>query len=302
MKKLLFLAAATLSLAACNNNDDNYIDQPVEAHISATIGQSAVSRASETSWEEGDSIGISMTGNGINYVNLKYTTEAGNGIFTGTGMYFKTHIDPLTLIAYYPFTGSEDTTPEIVEVSTTADLQNPDGQPTFDFLYANLENVTGRNPNVEFTFAHKMSKISLIFKNGNVGTDISRITSYQIDGLILEGTFNPLTGVCSANADADPSTLALTIPAGTLTKGDELSPIIVFPQATAGKTVTLRIHDNEEQDYICKLDFGTEGLVSGNNYLYTITVSKTGLTVNSTIADWEYKELGSEAKSDDSDD
>ncbi|MDE6012267.1 MAG: fimbrillin family protein, partial [Prevotella sp.] len=231
-------------------------------------------------------------------VNMKYTT-GGNGKFTGPPMYFKNHIDPMNLTAYYPYKGDEGTLPALIEASTGADNQTSDKQPEFDFLYASLENITGSNPNVEFTFAHKMSKITFIFEDGNIGTDVRKITSYQIDGLILEGTFNPATGVCAANNVAPES---LTMTTTGVEKGKQLPSLIVFPQATAGKTVTMKIKDSEKQDYACTLNFGDDGIVAGNNYQYTIKVSKTGLTVNSNITDWIDNRLASEAKSDDSDD
>lgn len=295
MKKILFLAIATLTLAACNN-DDNYVDEPVAAQITATIGQSAVTRASGTSWTEGDSIGISMSGNGVNYVNKKYTTENGDGAFTGTTMYFKNNQEKVTLTAYYPFAGTENSAPT-VEASTTAENQKAGNQPKIDFLYAKKENVTGSEPKVDLTFTHQMSKLTFKFIKGNDGTDVSKILSYQIEGLILDGTFDTETGICAVK-DIDPETLIIAT-SGVQTEA-ELPSLILFPQATAGKTVKLRITDSDEQYYACTLNFGDDGIVAGNNYLYTITVSKTGLSVNSSITDWNtIDDLESEAKSED---
>ena len=294
MKKILFLAAATLSLAACSN-DDNYIDQPVAAQISATISNSALSRASGTKWFEGDEIGITMTGNLVSYLNQKYTTDNGDGLFTGAAMYFKNHIDPLTLTAYYPYTGDEGTTPAAIDISTTGEHQTAKGQPDFDFLYAKLDNVTGRNSNVEFTFTHQMGKITLIFKDGK-GADVSKITSYQIDGLVLDGTFDTATGVCAAK-DVAPATLSMTT--ADVVSEKELPSLIVIPQSTADKTVRLKVTDSEDQDYACALIFNDDAIVAGNNYQFTVTVSKTGLTVNqSTITDWDTTEIGADADSD----
>ena len=287
MKKIFLLAAAVMALAACNNAD-NDVDGPVAAKVTATIGQSALTRASETLWANGDKIGITM---GDRYTNVPYTT-AGNGVFTGDTMYFKNKTEPVTLTAYYPFAGTKGTAPGLIEASTIADNQTTDKQPGFDFLYAE-ENATGSEPNVNFTFSHRMSKLTLIFKNGNNGTDVGKLTSYQIDGLVLDGTFDTTTGVCAANNVA-PESLSMTTTG--VESGRQLPSLIVFPQATAGKTVTLKIKDNENQDYACTLNFGDDGIVSGNNYQFTITVNKTGLIVNtSTITDWNKQESSADA-------
>lgn len=281
MKKIFLLAAATLAMVACNN-DDNYnnVDDPVAAHITATIGESAVTRASETSWVEGDLIGITMGGR---YVNMKYTAESTDGKFAGNTMYFRNKRDPETLTAYYPFTGTGGTAPDIITATTSVERQTSVEQPKFDFLYAKKENVTGSEPNVNLTFSHKMSKLTLTFKNGD-GMDVSNIKSYTIDGLVLEGTFNTATGVCAAKADVAAAPLCISMAEGTVKNEEALPSLILFPQ-TPGK-VTLKITDSGEQEYACVLNFGDGGIVSGNNYQYTIKVSKTGLSVNFGIEEW----------------
>lgn len=293
MKKYILLAAVAISLAACNS-EDNYTDDPVALHISATIGQSATSRASDASWKVGDLIGVSMSGR---YSNIKYTNTSGSKSFEGAPMYFKNKVEPVDITAYYPFTGKEDEMPGIVEVSTTADRQTSEVQPTFDFLYAAKENVTGSEPNVELAFSHKMSKLTLIFKNGNDGTDVSRINACEINGLVLEGSFDPATGVCAAKTGIAAADLSFN---PTVTNGEELPPFILFPQ-DAGK-VTLKIHDRDNQSYSCELNFLDSKLVSGNNYQFTVTVFKTSMSVNASINDWEFVTGSSEAKSDVSND
>lgn len=285
MKKYILLAAATLALAACDNND-NYVDEPVAAQISATIGESAETRASGESWDRNDKIGITM---GTKYTNMEYTTN-GDGTFTGTTLYFNNKNDLVTITAYYPYTGTEGQTPAVIEATTSVDLQTAYDQPKFDFLYCTQE-VKGENPKVNLQFSHRMSKLTIKFEGGN-GTDLSKIKieSCRISGLTLNGTFNPVSGECKASTT--PSDLNLTPTDNTLT------PLIIFPQN--GDNVTMKIHDSESQDYTCDLKF-PDGIKPGNNYQFTIKVNKTTLSVNTTITDWNTENVESEAKSDDGD-
>lgn len=290
MKKYILLAAVVISLTACNN-EDNYIDEPVAAQISATIGGSDLSRARDVSWDNGDNIGISMNGR---YLNLQYTTENGDGVFAGTPMFFNNKVDPVTLTAYYPYTGAEGESPAIIEATTDAGRQTADEQSKFDFLYDKQENVTGAQPNVNFTFKHMMSKLTLNFINGNKGTDVSKITSCEIGGLILEGTFDPVSGVCSANTDTPSSVLNLT---PTVTNGNVSLSLILFPQNTGN--VTMRITDSENQKYSCDLNFKNNCLESGNNYQFTIKVKKTELSVVGGITNWNTESSEGKAESAD---
>lgn len=291
MKKYILPAAAAILLIACNTEDNNIVE-PVAAQINATIGGSTLSRARDITWESGDYIGISMSGR---YINMKYITENGNGTFTGSTMYFKNKVEPVSICAYYPYAGTENEMPAVIEASTDAERQTADEQSKYDFLYAFKENVTGAQPVVNLQFSHKMSKLTLILKNGNDGTDVSKIISYTIEGLIHQGTFNPATGVCAAKPEVDAT--PLTITPVSVQHANALPSLLLFPQAV--NKVTLKIKDSEDQDYLCELKFGNNCLESGNNYQFTINVSKTGLSVSSSIANWETVGLKGDAMSDD---
>ena len=178
MKKYILLAAAAVSLAACNTEDSFIDDEPVAAHISATIGENVLSRAHDVKWDNNDNIGVTMDGL---YSNIKYTTANGDGMFSGSAMYFRNKQDLVTITAYYPFTGTEEQTPAIVEATTGVEHQTDAERPGIDFLYATKEGVTGAQPKVNLQFEHKMSKLTLVFKNGNDGTDVSKITSCRIE-------------------------------------------------------------------------------------------------------------------------
>lgn len=293
MKIIYIIAAATIALSACSNDTENYVDEPIAAHISASIGNSSVTRAADTSWGAGDEIGVTMGGR---YANIKYTTEEGNGDFEGTPLYFKNKREPVTLIAYYPFAGTEGTALDVIEESTPGTRQFSDEQAKFDFLFAKKENVTGLNPEVKFDFSHMMSKITLIFKKGT-GADVNNISSYTIEGLVLKGTFNPSTGECAAQS-VDTEAIDIDLTEVNIVSGESVNPLIVFPQNPAADSILLKITDNEDQDYACYLNFGNDGLMSGNNYQFTITVNKTGLIVDkSTISDWDKKPLDNDANS-----
>lgn len=297
MKKYILFAAAALSLAACNNDNDNIIDEPVAARISASIGNSAVSRASDQQWAEGDAIGITMDDR---YVNIKYTTDAGDGIFTGETIYFRNKREPVSLSAYYPFTATESMSDYIIEASTSAEFQTSELQPTFDFMHAALENVTGASPAVKFDFAHKMCKLTLQFKNDETNTQkdvVSLITSFSIEGLKHEGTFNTRSGECVAKSAVAAEPIEFSFGEG---KVNDVEPLILFPQTVT--SVTLKLSDSENQDYACELKFPDNQLKSGDSYHFSITVKKTELSISHEITPWVAKDIEGEASSDDYDD
>ena len=134
-----------------------------------------------------------------------------------------------------------------------------------------------------------MSQLTLTFKNGS-GADVSNITSYSIDGAKLDGTFNLSDGVCSPKTDGEAESLRIDLSNVEVINEKELAPLILFPQVMTGGQLTLKIKDNEGQDYACTLNLENNRLEPGYNYKWTVTVNKTALSVDrSEIVNWVTK-------------
>lgn len=278
--RFLAFAALALTLAACNNDNENLNDGPVAAQFTADIYKAVSTRVNPegTDWTDGDCIGIT----GAGYTNVPY--KRGNGQFVPDGavIYYK---DPQTKTfnAYYPYQAEGGT----VTVSTTADKQGSG----IDFLFATGAEGSNDNPTVSFTdktdeggednsFHHRMSRITLTFKAGD-GVDFSmgKPESYTLGGLILTGTFNTADGIATADDGAQAGELAIELTDGNLT-----SSVILFPQAAA--SLPLAVNYNGEE-YNATLTVPEGALQAGNNYTYTVKVRNRGLEVSeATIAPW----------------
>lgn len=272
--KYTLIAAVAIAMASCSNHDEPATENDGAATVTANIGE-IVSRAAETSWGNGDAIGISTTSTGkTQYTNMEYTTT-GNGDFThsggkASGIFFQS-MEEVTFSAYYPFSGAEGTEAGTINASTTDQTK----QTSFDFLFA--ENGTARrtNPNLVLNFKHTMTRLCLKFntdtQSGFTAADINSAT-FSLDGLKLSGTFDTATGVATATGEA---TSAWPITANTD------AALILFPQSGADVKVTVAI---DGQNYSCTI---APELAAGTSYTYSINVKKTGLKVGSlTIADW----------------
>lgn len=315
MKKIYLLAAAALALAACDSNDVNPDDSQQAIKVFATIGESVQSRASDTQWAAGDRIGISSTVGAVGgpYINLKYTTAGTDGNFTGTPMFF---YKPMTLTAYYPYSGEEGKVPgDHGVISATTDAAAQKNLPAIDFLWDQQTDIKASDPNktsepnVNFKFAHKMSKITFtflssepVYKNGveiSKGVNVSDMVAYELEKLIVSGTFNTEDGVCKAKTDAteDKKGLKITFEKGTAQNEKALPSLIIFPQELPEEngvsTMTLRIYTDEisgtkNQEYKCNISFSDGEIKSGYHYKYSIKVTKYGLIVGQMSIDkWD---------------
>lgn len=291
--RLLALATLALTLAACNNDDENN-NQPV-ARFSAEISDATLTRAVGTSWHENDEIGITATGNEAmkQYSNVKYTTEKNDGNFTGSPIYFQNNQN-VTFTAYYPFSGTEGNPAGKLTPKTEATNQTPTNQKNIDFLFAEAKDKNCNNANVAFKFYHKMSQITLTFIAGDDISFSGTKISYSLEGLRMSGEFDTSNGTATATGE---TTETLTIENVILSDTPaEVAPVILYPQDITDVSDVSRIKLSvtlDGQTYSCVLQTGTDTktdlteLKAGNNYTFKITISKTGLTLNkSSIEKW----------------
>lgn len=293
MKKIFLLVASTLALVACDNTDENPATSSLTVQVSATIGESVSSRAADASWSAGDEIGIT-TNVGTDAkpsINLKYVTEDGTKVFKGTPIYF---YKPMTLTAYYPFTGTEGILPGIIEVNTDSENQTEKNQPKIDFLWDSQTGIKADKPDVNFTFTHRMSKLTFTFLDSEKteiadSVNVKNIVFYEIEGLRLKGTFDTATG--ETQTTGDPASMRIIT--SDVVSGESVPPLIVLPQQPGNNKVKLHIYtdelNNEDylQHFVCTLTFSDGEIKPGYNYKYTIQVTRTGLNVGEiSIVDW----------------
>ena len=285
--RLFAFAALAFSLAACTNDNEVTDNGPVAARINAEISDAVATRASGTTWNENDRIGL--TGIGTQYDNVPYIMNGGTFKEDGEPIYFHT-TEEVVFRAYYPYDENGKT------LKATTDDEAQKNQPKIDFLYATGATASTHNPTVNFTdgtkaggkdcsFHHCMSQITLTFVAGD-GVSFSAIQpeSYTLSGLVLTGSFDTTTGIAKTDDGAQTANLDMPI-------GSQLtSSVILFPQTVTA--LPLYVKYNGER-YKATLNIPEGALQAGNNYTYTVKVRNRGIEVSqATIAAWNEIDLG----------
>lgn len=276
MKTRFFaLAALALTLAACNNDNENLNDGPVAAKFIADITPATRVNSEGTEWTEGDRIGVT----GAGFTNVPYKREYGMFVPDGTVIYFddtETH----TFHAYYPYQAEGGT----VTVSTAAGKQGAD----IDFLFASGATGDTHNPTVSFTgdhaFHHCMSLIKFTFKAGDgIIFNGMEPASYTLGGLKHEGTFDTATGATAVTA-ADNSPINMQL------NGATASQVIILPQEV---TIPLDLSVSYNgQSYKATLKLPetptANFYAAGYAYTYNITLNNKDIEVSEpTITPWK---------------
>ena len=276
MKTRFFaFAALALTLAACNNDNENLDDGPVAAKFIADITPATRVNSEGTDWTDGDRIGIT----GAGFINIPYVRESGQFVPEDKTIYFN-DTETKTFNAYYPYQFDGGT----VTVSTAADKQGTG----IDFLFASGATGDTHNPTVSFTgdhaFHHCMSLIKFTFKAGDgLSFNETEPAGYTLGGLKHEGTFDTATGTTAVTEAAEsPITMQLG--------GATTSQVIILPQGVT-TSLDLTVSFNG-LDYTTTLPNPSKPeanqFSAGYAYTYNITLNNKGITVEEPeITPWE---------------
>lgn len=313
MKANVFMVlAAGLLLGACSNdNEPTDNANGVAAVFTTNLDGRVQTRMADEEWAEDDAIGIFSLNNEMqgvmidgveqsnNAVNLKYIrTPAGTWDGGTTAFRFKNQTDvTVNFMAYYPYTADADITDgaggkKEGTIAFEATDQSLAGQAKFDFLFADKDGEgnapagSKNSPNVNFQFAHSMTKIIIVLKaDGSSVKDLGTMAP-TLKGLKAKGTFSLANGVAALAGDAKVVDLLLSNQTETTNTDTQQSFVAIVPPQTASADVFLTIASGSDS-YLSARILSKKELTAGNCYTVTVTVKKRELVVDSSdITPW----------------
>ena len=148
MKRSMILAGmALLTLAACNKTPETG-PQPVDFSRYGIRVEPVITRATETDFEKGDAIGLSVVRAAGEYAaNAKLTYDG--TAFSGDLNWYDDGTDEATLKAYYPYTEGE-----ALPTRFTVQQDQSKGTASSDFISAVKEGVLPSANAVAVVFKH----------------------------------------------------------------------------------------------------------------------------------------------------
>lgn len=224
----------------------------------------------------------------------------GSGGFTeGTTMYYPANGKTVSIYAIHPAitTGvTDDLLPDAAyEFSVKANQTTEADYAASDLLFSTKIGVAKSSSAVELTFYHILSKVEVALKSGNGTPDLTGAT-VTLEGTKLKTDFTPnkaatlntVDGRKALLSDINNDVASITIPtainadftAATYGEG------IIVPQTVVQNAKFIKVVLASGAELYHKLATETT-FESGKKYQYHITVNLSGLTVTSTITNWE---------------
>lgn len=277
-KTLMFgLGLATTLLATSCTKEENF-NQTQGIVFSSSIS----SRATDTSFEGNDKIGISMTPG--NTTNVLYSTEDGTNFTSATPITYGMagNVETVDFTAVYPYKeGSISNSVYNFTLSTSPETPLTEN----DVMLASATEIQVGSKNVNLNFKHKLVKVVVQLSDAN-GQAITG-AQLKINNQQLAGSLNLSDATVTSTDVADDE---MPFAANASIRGQYQT--IVMPSAPVqgryievsheGKTYTLPV-DNQE-------------FVSGKKLTFTATLNADGtvdpgkpIIVNPTVSDWDEK-------------
>lgn len=273
-KKWSMAAALALALVACGDENElagdvQLLDSPKEVSFSAGI----LSRASGSSWDAEDKVGISATGGGTSYSNVQYrVAEAGASVaFNPVAEAICYTADaPMSFTAYYPYAETLDN--GFIYKNTTVTQED------VDFLWSKVDNRSySEAPVVSFTFRHQMALLDVKVTSDEDWSGQNVV----VGGLKHDGGFNTATGEAKPKDEAQAQDWTVGSVSGN---AFDFSGFI-YPQAA--NELIIKVGEKKAQ-----LSLGQNVFQAGYKYTVTATIANgeinAQITINgNTIEDWK---------------
>ena len=250
-KSVIFAGMALLTLAACKKTP-NVEPQPVDFSQYAVRVEPVITRATETNFEKGDQIGLSIIRATGDYATNKKLTYDGTA-FSGDLNWYDEGAEESTLKAYYPYNSTE-----ALPTRFTVQADQSKGTSASDFVSAVKENVLPRANAVSMVFKHRLSRLVVTVKN-NSGAEIEAVQFQEIIPVALIS--DDLTAKVDENAKwqtitafADGEKYYAIVPGQTVAPivvvtagGKELSQQLVEVTLEPGKQYSVSVVVNKEE-------------------------------------------------------
>lgn len=288
-KTLLLTIISVIAFASCSNDDNNAdtTDQTT-AQFTSSIAQLEnvlPTKASETTWDKDDVIGIYMKEASAPLDATSLIADNKKHVTDGTGAFAPENADETIMfpkdgskvdfIAYYPY--KKET---IVDFKYPVNVMNQASQAAIDFLYSNnAANTDNTTPNVALNFKHKLTKVLFNMSSD----DISDLTGLKV---IIKGSKTQATvSLADGSLTANNSSIA-NIEALTAANGAKAEAIVLPATDLSGYAFVFSLPSGDTYTWDVPSTNVFEG---GKKYTFNIKLQNEGVVLvdpQGTIEDW----------------
>ena len=304
-----------LAMTSCNKINDEEVSNNQKVELQLSSGGEVMFRSSFPSTDtqipagENVTVYVDEAGGATQLYGPNSLTASGDGHLTGGDvMYFPSsgksvdiyalHTNPSLPAAVAPATVPYPTATLTHTVNADQILLANYAQS--DLLYARklaVAKPTTQPSSIPLTFYHLLSKVQVAVEPG-AGLTATDITGVSIEGMQVQANFtlnkgadpNPNTNAnafaITASGPVTPIKIGTDVSTNFLPGTIQYNDAIIVPQKLYADNPFIIVHLSTNKDLIYRLPADIT-FVSGKKYVYWITANLSGITLTTTIYDWE---------------
>jgi hypothetical protein len=280
MRKTISLLFCSLSLLACQKQEA--AKEPGALSI-RFLHPSAMTKATETSFESGDEIGLYVVETPAplqvsgNYVNNLQATFNGSQWTGETGLRWPSTESVCDIYGYYPYL----TVTSITSTPFSVMEDQSSGFGACDFLWGKAASKTYTTETIPLQFSHKLSKVTLkLLRSETYVGDLPSDAVFYVHSTVTDATVDLTTG----SVTKDPHGSAHTITCHKVS--DDTYEAVVVPQRLSSRTPLFEMVANG----VSYLVEGSFNFKPGMNYTFNVTLNTSTesirIEIGGDIEDW----------------
>ena len=266
--RIVHFMIALLTFNSCQKNESR-IEQAALQFSPTIVGQ-INTKATGTSWDKDDQIGIYMIKSGQQLTETSIVNGTNNHIFTINGAIFQSKSpiflpeEQVDFIAYYPYKS-------IVDFQYPIDLADQTNPLALDFMYAdNAKNIKNTNNTVPLNFVRQLSKITIHLSITNTAALEANQITVSIPSVHIQGGFDLSTGTLNINPTAKKDVQGkVTVDAN---KTATVEFILLPGEDITGKAIKFIAPNGDSYTWTTPQDQHLKNLIKGNRYSFNIKI------------------------------
>lgn len=304
--KIISACAVLVALASCSN--DHVISQPgaedTPIRIQANVGAVTTKAASDiqgSQFVNGENVNVYIYENATKVGSSSGKIYGASGLVvcsansgtlsptTSGALFYPQNGNGIDVYGVYPTSVIENSSQFSFEVKTE---QSSDANyKESDLMYAPCQTNHQKGSDVNLTFAHKLSKVTIELVNGNgfqpadlEGAEIKIMNTYN--GCTISKLDKTGIGTITCNSSSAQS--AIKVGTWNSATKDKLSAIVI-PQTVSKGTVLFEVTlagTTNPYKYTIPSNGSDVTFAGSNEYKYKLTIKIDGIDVTSSITNW----------------
>ncbi len=266
--RIAYIMIALLTFNSCQKTASR-IEQSAVQFNPTIVGQ-INTKATGTSWDKNDEIGIYMFKSGQPLGAASIIDQVKNQVFTFNGSLFQSSNsiflpnEKVDFIAYYPYKS-------LTDLQYPIDVSDQSNPSALDLMYANnAKNIDKSNNTIPLSFVRQLSKISINLSITNTTALEANQITVKLPAVSTQGGFDLTSGKLTVNStDKKDVQGKVTVNANKtaliefiLLPGEDISGKAIKFVATNGDSYTWTVPQNQN----------LKQLIAGNRYSFDIKI------------------------------